>query len=293
MLSVAIGTTSTEFTYDGLDRRVRIVEKDGSTTTSDKRFVWCDLELCEERDATAGTVAKRFLGQGVQENGTSFFYARDHLFSVRELTDTTGALRARYDYDPYGRRSRTAGDKDVDLGFGGMFTHAPSGLLLTVFRAYDPSLGGWLSEDPLGVAAGLNRYLYVSNRTTVFNDPFGLQQQKPQSPQPPQESTIGWLWRVYVKELFTSYGPDTASDTATAVGETMGRTAGSKGLGALGDVVTSSTTFLDLLKIQSKHDQEINQAIKCSTDPSCGIITSNPSPLNPLTPTSPSNSCKQ
>lgn len=42
----------TEFAYDAFWRRVKIVEKNNGSTTSDKRFVWCDLETCEERDGS-------------------------------------------------------------------------------------------------------------------------------------------------------------------------------------------------------------------------------------------------
>jgi RHS repeat-associated protein len=172
--SVAIGTTTTEFTYDGFDRRVRIVEKYGSTTTSDKRFVWCDLELCEERDASGASVAKRFLNQGVQESGVSFFYSQDHLRSTREMTDSAGVVRARYSYDPFGSATKVSGDKDSEFTFTGAYAHPASGLLLTPYRAYDSALGRWLSEDPAGFAAGSNLYAYVGGAVTRFSDPSGL-----------------------------------------------------------------------------------------------------------------------
>ena len=57
--------------------------------------------------------------------------ARDHLGSVREMTDATGAVRARYDYTPYGLRSKLSGDLEADFGFDGMYYHAASGLNLT------------------------------------------------------------------------------------------------------------------------------------------------------------------
>jgi hypothetical protein len=50
-------------------------------------------------------VTKRFYGQGEQIGGTAYYSTRDHLGSVRELVDASGATRARYDYDVYGQRS--------------------------------------------------------------------------------------------------------------------------------------------------------------------------------------------
>ncbi|MDD5263077.1 MAG: hypothetical protein PHD76_14635 [Methylacidiphilales bacterium] len=97
-------SSTTEFTYDGLGRRVQIVEKDNTATvTSTKQFVWCGMEMCEERDAS-NTVTKRFYSQGEQMAGINYYYTRDHLGSVRELTNASGSVQSAYDYDPYGRQ---------------------------------------------------------------------------------------------------------------------------------------------------------------------------------------------
>jgi RHS repeat-associated protein len=41
-------------------------------------------------------------------------------------------------------------------------------------RYYDPSVGRFLSEDPLGLRVGVNRFEYVSNTPLNFADPSGL-----------------------------------------------------------------------------------------------------------------------
>src|SRR5262249_16285386 len=64
----------TEVQYDGRGRRVRVVEKENDTVVSEKRYLWCGDQLCEERDATGANVIKRFYAQGVQVNGTNYFY---------------------------------------------------------------------------------------------------------------------------------------------------------------------------------------------------------------------------
>ena len=61
---------------------------------------------------------------------------------VRELIDTSSTIRARYDYDLYGRVNKVSGDKDASFTFTGHYAHAISGILLTRYRAYDQNLGG-------------------------------------------------------------------------------------------------------------------------------------------------------
>jgi uncharacterized protein RhaS with RHS repeats len=129
--------TRSEFSYDGLGRRTRVIKSTNGVQESDKWFVWCATKLCEQRDFGGATVEKRFFGQGEQISGTNYFFARDHLGSIREMTDTNNTVRARYEYDPYGRRIKVSGDVEADFAFTGHPYHRPSGLHLALYRAYD------------------------------------------------------------------------------------------------------------------------------------------------------------
>lgn len=140
---------------------------------STKQFIWNGNSIAEERDAN-NVATRRFYPQGEQISGASYYYARDHLGSVRELTDSTGAVRARYDYDPYGVRTKLSGDLDAGFGYTAHYYHQPSGLNLAVYRAYDGGNGRWLSRDPIGERAGTNLYEYVNNDPVRWTDPLGL-----------------------------------------------------------------------------------------------------------------------
>ena len=180
LTAVTTGNRRTEFTYDGLGRTVGIRQLLNGSEVSHRHFLWCGAEICEERDAS-GAVTKRFFSQGMQvETGPTigdYYYTRDHLGSIREVTDESGNVRARYAYDPYGRRTQLVGDVDADLGFAGMFWSPEVNLSLTLFRAYDPEIGRWLSRDPLKgaeVTEGPNLYAYVGNNAVNHIDPLGL-----------------------------------------------------------------------------------------------------------------------
>jgi RHS repeat-associated protein len=179
MTAVVKGTRRSEFQYDGGGRRVRITEKENNVVVSDSRYVWDGTGIVEERDARDNSLLKRFSGAGEEVfdaagNSAKYFYATDHLGSVREVTDASGALTAAYDYDPYGRGKQTLGTFRATFGYASYFRHGASKLWLTVFRAYDPNQGRWLSRDPLGEAGGLNLYGYVGNDPVNATDPLGL-----------------------------------------------------------------------------------------------------------------------
>lgn len=173
-------TSTTEFTYDGYGRRVRILEKNsGGSTTSDKRYVWSDgNQPCEERNSAGDTVVRHFYAQGVYIPAASspadkLFYTRDHLGSIRDLVDDSESTVASYSYDPWGRRTKISGSADADFGYTGHFQHATSELTLTWFRPYDAKLGRWLSRDPIAESGGINLYGYVANNPVNLWDPTG------------------------------------------------------------------------------------------------------------------------
>ena len=151
------------------------MERNGATTVSDRRFIWDGNTLVEQRNGTSTTAAQRYLPQGVQQGTSKFFYTRDHLGSIREVVNNSGSVVARYDYDPYGRRTKLSGTFDSDFGFTGHYLHAPSGLHFAPFRAYSAEFGRWISRDPIEEEGGVNLYGYVASNPVNWVDPLGLE----------------------------------------------------------------------------------------------------------------------
>ena len=86
---------------------------------------------------------------------------------VEQLTyesfgNQVASSRTRYTYT--GRER----DADTDL----MYYRA---------RFYDPQVGRFIGEDPIGLNGGINPYAYAANDPAALIDPSGLVQQGPQN----------------------------------------------------------------------------------------------------------------
>jgi RHS repeat-associated protein len=170
------GTHETQFVYDGFDRRVRIVETDNNVEQSNKVYVWSDTQMMQRRSSDGATIERSYFNQGFEESGNDYYYTKDHLGSIREVVASDGmTIKAVYDYSPWGEVSKVGGTgTESDFLYTGHFYHDKSDLHLTLYRAYNPELGMWLSRDPIAENGGLNLYAYVGNNPINLWDPLGL-----------------------------------------------------------------------------------------------------------------------
>ena len=165
---------NSQFTYDGYGRTVAILETVASTVTSTKDFVWADGVMREARNSSGALLNQYFeLGQTI--GGSDYFYTKEgYAGSVREMTDSSGAMAAQYTFDFFGRATKIQGASSSDFQFDGYYFHIPSGLCLTVNRPYNPSIGRWINRDPIGERGGNNLYAYVNNSPIFNSDRLGL-----------------------------------------------------------------------------------------------------------------------
>lgn len=175
-LATAIsGSRRLDFSYDGLRRRGRLIERQDSIIQDDVRLLWCESTICEQRGSDGVSVSHRMFAAAEQAETVSYS-AADHLGSVRDVVSASGALLARYDFDPWGRRSRLEGSHSTVVGFTGHRWQERAEMWLTWYRAYDADLGRWSSEDPLRLHSdSVNLYVYVRQQPVRLADVFGLQ----------------------------------------------------------------------------------------------------------------------
>jgi RHS repeat-associated protein len=96
---------------------------------------------------------------------------RDHLNSVVQTTNASATVTLTRDYDPFG--NPLAGSANGGYAFTGRDWDAEINLYYYRARYYDPSVGRFLSEDPIGLQGGPNLYTYVLNNPGRYRDPSG------------------------------------------------------------------------------------------------------------------------
>ena len=102
-----LAMTQSEYVYDALGRRIAKVV--GGTTT---HYIYdTQYRILEERAGDSSLLARYTYGAGIDEpltmerGGATYYYHRDALGSVTEMTNAAGALVERYEYDVYGQPS--------------------------------------------------------------------------------------------------------------------------------------------------------------------------------------------
>jgi RHS repeat-associated protein len=108
---------------------------------------------------------------------TITFIHTDHLGSPIMATNEDGSVKWREDYQPFGKQL-TNQDTDNNVGFTGHLDDKSLGLSYMQARWYNPTVGRFMSPDPVMYAntnpiMSFNRYLYVNNNPYKYNDPDG------------------------------------------------------------------------------------------------------------------------
>lgn len=168
------GSPRTYFDYDALGRIARItVFSSFGVIASEKVYVWSGNKIIQEQDSS-GNVTKDYYSLGEIRNSSDYFYTRDHLGSIRELTDGSSNIQVQYGYTVFGRHLKMQGSLDCDFQYAGYFYEPTSQFLLTRFRMYNPSVGRWISRDPIENTG--NVFTYVGNQPIAYLDPTGLKE---------------------------------------------------------------------------------------------------------------------
>jgi len=114
--------------------------------------------------------------------GTRSYSVADHLGSVVRTTDSAGTPTHTRDYDPWGNPLQ--GSTTGGYAFTGRGWDPETQLYDYRARYYDPKIGRFVSEDPMGTTetGGSNHYAYVEGNPILKVDPLGLFSMKAKDP---------------------------------------------------------------------------------------------------------------
>jgi RHS repeat-associated protein len=198
--SAASGTVLTQanYSYDAFGNRVQssVSQNGGAPVVTKFAYgpsgLWADL-------TAAGSVQTRYLSGDqpdqwlgrADSSGAVAWLLTDHLGSVRALTDATGAVTDKLDYDAFGNVTKeTAPSLTGRLRYAGYEWDADTGLYHDAARYYSAALGRFITQDPTGLGPDSNPERYVGNDPTNRTDPSGLDAQLPAR----GDSAIAWDW---------------------------------------------------------------------------------------------------
>jgi RHS repeat-associated protein len=151
---------------------------DGARTKKSSSFattLYPDASV-EINPATPGAeIYTRYPHADVKVTGaTKAFMHRDHLASVRLVTDATGAITEATNYASYRERLNTG--FQTQKSYIGERFDPETGLLYLNARYMDPVLGRFISPDDWDTTkegVGTNRYAYAQNDPVNKSDPNG------------------------------------------------------------------------------------------------------------------------
>ncbi|CAI0893039.1 RHS repeat-associated core domain-containing protein [Serratia entomophila] len=188
------GEFDAQYHYDALGRRSRKVVQHKGKAAQTTRFLWQGYRLLQEQRADGSRRSWSYdpaspwsplaaLEQaGDSRSAEIYWYHTDLNSAPLEVTDAAGNLCWSGQYDTFGKLQgqtvagaarRNGAQYDQPLRYAGQYQDDESGLHYNLFRYYEPEVGRFTTQDPIGLRGGLNLYQYAPN-PLMWVDPFGL-----------------------------------------------------------------------------------------------------------------------
>ncbi len=166
LVQVVVDGEPTVYSYDYRNRLVR--RNDEIFVHDGWQVVWT---------LKAGKIVDRYLWGAKQDEllcENNEWMLGDHLNTVRAIVKNGECVHKRLKYNAFGELLNEP-DDEIAFAYTGKLFDAKTGLQWNINRWYDPKVGRWISEDPIGFEGkDWNLVRYVKNRPTMSNDPLGL-----------------------------------------------------------------------------------------------------------------------
>ncbi len=201
-------TKTVEFKYDVLGRRMqkKITDVAVPEKSFTRRYVYNGANIFAEFDGSNNVLAQYThsplrpddvlavqitatgASAGLAQASGKYFYLKDLLGSITDITDASGNVVQKYEYSAYGKiyaiRDSSGNDISSSPVVNTSFTYtgrewdSESGMYYYRARYYDPSTGRFLQADPdpgdlQDTLTIVNKYVYAGNNPVMYGDPSG------------------------------------------------------------------------------------------------------------------------
>lgn len=176
LIQVKTPTKTINYTYDAFGLLNSRSDSNGRV-----RYLWDDYQMAIEENNNHNTVTRFIYGYTLDEpiymakKGSEYYYMQDGQFSTTELTNLDGERAEHYIYNPFGEPEMTSSIGNPYL-FTGRWYDVDAMLQYNRYRYYMPSLGRFITADPININGGFNLYMYAFNNPMRWMDPWGTQQ---------------------------------------------------------------------------------------------------------------------
>ena len=157
-----------------------IVSFVGGTTTEEGKSVMIQPD---GRILVAGVGGNNFAVARLSGGGSRYYVTQDANWNVTAVTDATGKVVDRYQYDPYGAITTLnpdfstnpdpSGNVYIAYYYQGLRFDGNSGRYNARNRDYDPTVGAWVSADPAEYVNGASLYQAFGSSPVSLIDPAG------------------------------------------------------------------------------------------------------------------------
>ena len=173
VFEASASTQTYRFAYDALGRRIAKTDAFGST-----HFAWdSDCLTLEQRGGNEILYLYHpdsFVPLAQFHNGALHHLHTDHLGTPLEASNDAGEITWQVTYRTWGNLvTEEVTEIQQMLRFQGQYFDAETGLHYNRFRYYEPEVGRFISQDPIGLMGGFNLYQH-SPTPTGWIDPLGL-----------------------------------------------------------------------------------------------------------------------
>ena len=189
LISVANDSEQVSYTYDELNRRLSKKVASSSQQT-EERYLYAGQDEIGACDPQGNIAQLRVLGIGrgaeigaaiaIELNGQAFAPIHDHNGNVASLLDNVGNVFETYRYSAFGEEQiYDTNNAPIDASinpwrFSSKRFDPETGFINFGRRYYSPSIGRFVTADPIGYEAGPNLYAYVLNNPLTHLDLYGL-----------------------------------------------------------------------------------------------------------------------